>query len=613
MKKSLFLFCLFFIAQPFDIPQAWQLRFLPNLDVFLFPVSGVGQSQNVDDLTFYTKFMLENNIGNGFHIGVPWTASIDHFKMLANTPGFKSNIVWSIPKTPVKDLDAKQNLLKEANIHFGVHYGEWGNCFTCQDRSNCDWDIFGLYRCCDRYPPPFNTTSCTPVAPYQPDTRPEAHDIIRGWVQKNLTIPFQPYGGLINFNGNSHYNSYAARWGVSCAGIEIGANVMDTQTKVMIARSATRSTGVPFCVDMSPWFGPKETSAINETTYHYGHSHSFIYRVWAYAWFVGAAEIMPEASAGMYTWGQPPSNKPWRERNFTLTDIGKMASKMLTIFQKHDRGISYTPMAIVMDYYLGYGGSLRAPPRQQQWGIFQPTTEEFALYEFFETQLLQLDNPYQRRPDTFTANQESLQLRGTPLGDLSDAILSDVNATILGGYPVVVLVGQIELNRFDFLNSLIEAADTDNNLEKILIPSYLAEEISEDSLEKMNKTGIVEILQPWLNPKTNGTSFISNQRLQQIYDKYIPFKISSSIPVQYSINKNSRGWVIFFSNNAGILKLPLEPPTVDESFTVSIQITPREDFIKISHAIEWLTQKPLDGNPFKLALCPGEFAFVELF
>eukprot|EP00493_Phyllostaurus_siculus_P024865 UN25207 len=89
-----------------------------------------------------------------------------------------------------------------------------------------------------------------------------------------------------------------------------------------------------------------------------------------------------------------------------------MAQKMMHIFKTHDRGVAYTPLSLVVDYYIGYAGSTQAPFHSQHWGHFKSTPEEFALYEFFETQLLRLEHPY-KKSEIFPNTQEQLQLRAT--------------------------------------------------------------------------------------------------------------------------------------------------------------------------------------------------------
>jgi len=646
----IFIVVLFFvhIFTTFEIPDAWNLKFLRNLDDFLFPISCCVRISN-DDLKFFTQFLLDNHVANGIHWGMPFSSSPEQIQILADAPGMKALVMWAQNGNLSSPTDVeKQNfaILDKADMYWGVHVGEWGaGVYTCQNHTICDRGIYGLYRCCgywpsagptsekdvsvdrassilnlanpdqamhskDRTRPP---TAFDPSPPYFPETRQEAHDQIKSEVQARWANPGKAWGGYISFNGYSHYSQYAARWGFECAGIEVAENIWYIQTKMMFARSGSRANDVPFCVDVSPWFGPGMIRSHNESTFEAGHSHSFLYRVWALSWFSGAAEAFAEADGAYFTSEINTTNSvPYSEQNITLTPVGEMASKMYDVFFNHDRGVSFTPLAIVVDYYLGYGGSTRAPFGQQQWGYFKATPEEFALYEFFETQLLKLENPY--KPSTvFPNNQEQIQLRATPFGDITDVHLSDVNATVLGSYPVLALAAQIDFDRFGFLDSLIDAANDDkNNLEKILIPRYMVDDVSTADMAKLNKSGIVEITEPWINPQTNRESFISNTRLAEIRDMYLPLELSSTIPVQYAVNKNSKGWVVYIANNLGILKEPLGPPSVNDYYTAEVTITPKEDKMEANQSLEWLSGKPIDGPPFKLTLLPGEFVFLEI-
>ena len=91
----------------------------------------------------------------------------------------------------------------------------------------------------------------------------------------------------------------------------------------------------------------------------------------------------------------------------------------------------------------------------------------------------------------------------------------------------------------------------------------------------------------------------------------MPFEVSSTFPVQYSINKNAKGWVVYIANNLGILKEPHGPPTVDDFYTTDVTITPKAT-INVTGANEWFSGKVMSKPPYKLTLAPGEFAFLEL-
>ena len=91
----------------------------------------------------------------------------------------------------------------------------------------------------------------------------------------------------------------------------------------------------------------------------------------------------------------------------------------------------------------------------------------------------------------------------------------------------------------------------------------------------------------------------------------MPVKVSSTFPIQYSINKNANGWVVYIANNLGILKEPHKAPTVDHSYTTDVTITPKATTI-VTGAKEWLSGKVMSKPPYKLTLAPGEFAFLEV-
>ena len=49
-------------------------------------------------------------------------------------------------------------------------------------------------------------------------------------------------------------------FGAGLISLEVGADVQNTQSKIALARGASRRFGVPWSVDVSPWLGNSCTS-----------------------------------------------------------------------------------------------------------------------------------------------------------------------------------------------------------------------------------------------------------------------------------------------------------------------------------------------------------------
>ena len=147
------------------------------------------------------------------------------------------------------------------------------------------------------------------------------------------------------FGTASHYECYAAEWGCRMSGIEVGENISFTQSKFAFARGASRQWAVPWSVQMSPWWNGYETTY---STLNYGHSLSLYERMLKHGWFAGAAWLTPENSEDIiFTYGTP---------GYGTTSWGGALAQVYAFINSHDRGIPYTPVAVVLDHYAGYNG-----------------------------------------------------------------------------------------------------------------------------------------------------------------------------------------------------------------------------------------------------------------
>ena len=77
-----------------------------------------------------------------------------------------------------------------------------------------------------------------------------------------------------------------------------------------------------------------------------GHSLSFYERMWLHGWFAGAAMVTPENSIAVFF---ETAHAPWK-----LTAHGEKAVKLFAFMRSRDRGIPFTPIAIVLDHLAGY-------------------------------------------------------------------------------------------------------------------------------------------------------------------------------------------------------------------------------------------------------------------
>jgi hypothetical protein len=71
--------------------------------------------------------------------------------------------------------------------------------------------------------------------------------------------------------------------------------------------------------------------------------------------------VTPENSIAIFF---EKASAPW-----TLTAHGRKAAEVFQFMRAHERGMPFTPVAIVLDHLAGYNGYMDKP-----WGILEPTT-----------------------------------------------------------------------------------------------------------------------------------------------------------------------------------------------------------------------------------------------
>ena len=97
--------------------------------------------------------------------------------------------------------------------------------------------------------------------------------------------------------------------------------------------------------------------------------------------------------------------------------------------QTHDRGVPFTPVAIVLDHLAGYNGYMDKP-----WGILEPTAGDRQVRDLFDFQLFPGSDHIHHKPDP--ENPESSYLRPTPYGEIFDVQLTNASTEMLSSYPV---------------------------------------------------------------------------------------------------------------------------------------------------------------------------------
>jgi hypothetical protein len=310
--------------------------------------------------------------------------------------------------------------------------------------------------------------------------------------------------------------------------------------------------------------------------------------MWLHGWFAGAAMVTPENSIAIF-FDQPQS--PW-----TLTLHGRKAAEVFAFMRQHDRGVPYTPVALVLDHVAGYNAYMDKP-----WGILNPTEGDREVRDLFDYQLFPGSDHIHSRPDP--RNPEASYLRPTPYGEMFDVLLTSAPPGVLSAYPVILLAGDIEFSD-TFVGELEKALRKGS---RVLIAPRHRDALGAD-LRRLERSGRMEVLEPWKNPATGRPAAISNERLRRLSEQYMPISITGDA-VQYQISRISGGWVVELINNEGVSKKPDQPAVIDEGAVARLRLNPRVAF---RTAREWRSSRVYDRpGVIELELAAGAIEFVE--
>ena len=579
-----------------DLPAP---RLLPGQSNFAFTLYGA--PGNVTELKEVVAVMREKHLGNGFDPGPAAVASSRPVLEYLATVGWP--VIYYPPdggRMQVKGGTSVLNnadeealrIMDRAGVFSAIQLGEWGYHFHRLQGDEGWWKaVLGT---------DFETKAKDFVKPAAqrgydplPTSRRECYDQLREYFLWHR----QTKGGrLISVTGHSHYEAYAAEWGATVVGLEVGENIGFTQSKFAFARGASRQWNLPWSVQMSPWFGnavttrgPLNTNGTIANGLDAGHSLSLDLRIWRHAWFAGAALVTPENSISIFF---EESKAPWK-----LTSHGEAAARAFQFMRSHDRGTPYTPLLVLLDHLAGY-----APYHERTFGILPRTPGDQEIFDLLERQLY--FSPTRLPVPGNPKNPEAGYLHPTPHGELCDVMLSTVPGSIMRRYPVILLAGDVEFSKF-FVHELVTAGEGGS---RILLHPRHVEALGPELFDRLKKTGAIEVLESWANPDTQRPAAISRERLRQIERDTLPIGVTGD-PVQYQINRTQTGWVIELINNDGVVKEGRKPAVVHPQVIARVKLTPRFAW---KQASEWETRSPLPKSEVvELEIPPGESRFVE--
>jgi len=483
---------------------------------------------------------------------------------------------------------------------------------------------------------------------------------------------------FFTMTGHSYYSLYGAQWGCSLLGIELGENIIASQSKIAFARGAARQYNKPLYADISPWDaglnaagqwvgmiplfnageGANECKNIPSTpaarlfhnpslSWTGGHSPSLLSRLWYVCWLSGFSVEVPEDCQENF-FAYNPSSAPnyvkptifvprTPSQRAILSPIGANAKQFLSVVHAHPKiGIPYTPFAVMLDKYTGFGAYALTFPRP--WGVLKPRLGDREIQLYWNTVFPGSMDLDQIVPSN--EPNESHRLVAGPYGDTFDVLLTDAPERILRCYPTLILLGHIT-----FSNALVSRLEGYIKSGGVLCISY--HQISElkDTWQTLRSMGKIKIYgfhgnhprplhpetQRWLDTAVWGFSSaqiaqIKAKRQLRPYEQYFVSQIrklyeglaKTYLPVavrghvEYLINRLPNGWLIGIVNNLGVTKLACYPVRVDPTKLQSVHIFLRDG--RLWKAKEWVTGRRLkmEHNGVTVEVPPGEVRIVRL-
>jgi hypothetical protein len=573
----------------------WQPVLLPEQRGFVFTMYGAPSDLNA--VRRVVSVMQEKDLGNGFDPG-PAARPVNKpvFDFLATTG-------WPVIAYPGSaDMQVKGGCalgpedkaalaaLDRAGIFNAVQLGEWGYYFHNLSCNEPWWrEVYGK-----EFESHKHLMKPPGLAGYDHrlTSRRECYEILKDYFtsrSKDLL------NRVISVTGHSHYEVYAAEWGARCIGLEVGENIAFTQSKLAFARGASRQWHRPWSVQVSPWFsgacttsGPLRQESSGARGLDAGHSLSFYERMWLHAWFAGASMVTPENSMAIFFESTAHPE--------LLTSHGQKASEVFRFTSEHDRGIPWTPVAIVLDHLAGYNAYMDKP-----WGILKPTVGDREVRDLFDFQLFPGSDHIHTPPDK--ANPEASYLRPTPYGESFDVLLTTAPAEVLSAYPVILLAGDVEFDE-NFKDALGQALQHGSEV----LLSRRHRTAFGYGWESLKRKGTIEVLETWRNPKTGRSTAVSDEDLKRITRKFQPIHVTGDT-VQYQINRTESGWVVELVNNSGVIKKPDQSAVVDSRIAARVRLKPLGKCIS---AGKWRSRETFTNpNEIEVTLGAGTIDFVE--
>ena len=373
-----------------------------------------------------------------------------------------------------------------------------------------------------------------------PQTRAEALALIQEFfMNQYIRGSEHPWYSM---NGHHCWHHYAAEFGCDVIGSEIGENIHGYQLHIAMNRGAARQYGKPWFIDFSAWYGGGILDYSNRQYWgsssspNNGHSISLMKRSMITSYMAGADGFVAEAGGFICV----NDTVDPETGVYSITPYGEACKEFREFTEANpDVGITYTPVAVVLDYYHGMD---RHPVGMKAFGRFDYTDGDIMTRNLVDMIWSQTWNVERN------ANEKGT-LSNNKYGDSFDFLLQNASPEVLASYPALLLSGDITLSETEIGNY---RAYVQNGGTLVLNTAYLkyfpeyAGDLTDDRLDLTDGKGRVIVYGPDYSIKH------LDDILQELLAEYLPVTYSDRI--QSIVNVADGCFYLTLINNDGITK-----------------------------------------------------------
>jgi len=409
-----------------------------------------------------------------------------------------------------------------------------------------------------------------------------------------------------------------ARKGVNClwCEAEMGSTCAPWRWSGMYARGASRQFHTPFA-----WYTAAFTfntclrngqktkdvkdgvscthwpNVFNRTWKKYmGAGRSLMKRNEAYGYFIGAvAELQEGANEFLTAYTEEEPNK------VILSPYGEDIRDVFAWNKKHERGIPYTPIAMLV--------SLDEPMDRQSYNV-QRNHDRFSQTAFLTT----LVCPRMENVATCADEKKGLQgcMFNSEFGEIMDVLCTDTGQKTedfhkaLSAYTCAILVGWFNPKYFDkdAIVRYVKEGGIVYAERKQVAAGLIPESVpgAKGRIELVDNfvcDAIRNSKDDWWTVRTKKMfsgeveNPVIRDLLRKLQDEYLPVKVEGDI--QWGCNLTGKGWMVWLMNNKGVAKFLEEPEDLDPKATAHVKVT----------------YKPT-GKVYEADVGPGDWSTIEI-